>query len=101
MDQQEHLIVEVLEVEEIQEQENLTMMAKQMVEQEEMVEQNRVLAQEQEEVHGNPGGIGYYYDYPIHNFSWPDPLCTGENGTGGLLIIYSNNLNNSGIIESN
>ena len=68
-----------------------------------MVEQNKLVVgtQEQEAVHGNPGGIGYYNDGGFNFTSWPDPACTGENGTGGLLIIYSNNLNNSGIIESN
>ena len=66
-----------------------------------MVEQNRVLAQEQEEVHGNPGGIGYYNDGGYKFTSWPDPACTGENGTGGLLIILSDNLDNKGTIDSN
>ncbi len=46
---------------------------------------------------GNPGGNGTkfskVYDIPI----W----YTGENGTGGLLMIYSNSLINNGTIEAN
>jgi prepilin-type N-terminal cleavage/methylation domain-containing protein len=41
---------------------------------------------------GNPGGVGSGTVCCTH--------APGDNGTGGLLIIYANNLNNSGIISS-
>lgn len=42
---------------------------------------------------GNPGGYGM-----TRGYVWSG---SGENGTGGLLIIYINNLNNNGKIETN
>lgn len=44
---------------------------------------------------GNPGGKG------AENGLGNVEEGTGENGTGGLLIIYSNTVNNSGKIEAN
>ena len=44
---------------------------------------------------GNPGGIGGQNGFGNATDG------TGENGTGGLLIIYSNIINNPGKIESN
>lgn len=46
----------------------------------------------QVEVHGNTGGAGAGVSGFVHN--------PGSNGTGGLLIIYSKNLTNSGSISS-
>lgn len=48
---------------------------------------------------GNPGGKGYHSTggwNKIQNNS-----ILGQNGTGGLMIIYSNEIYNAGIIESN
>ena len=44
---------------------------------------------------GNPGGNGG--GDGLGN----QPAYKGEDGTGGLLVIYTNNLNSTGIIESN
>ena len=44
---------------------------------------------------GNPGGIGGQNGFGNAQDG------TGENGTGGLLVIYSNNVDNKGKIESN
>lgn len=44
---------------------------------------------------GNPGGKSYYYNNGKY-LNIPD----GENGTGGLLVIYSNNFENNNTIEA-
>ena len=45
---------------------------------------------------GNPGGFGMKSMTTYFN-----SIFSGENGTGGLLIIYGENINNNNIIKSN
>lgn len=45
---------------------------------------------------GNPGGYGMKSSSTYYN-----SVFSGENGTGGLLIIYGNNIINNGNIKSN
>ena len=45
---------------------------------------------------GNPGGYGMKSESTYSNSTF-----AGENGTGGLLIIYGENINNNNIIKSN
>ena len=45
---------------------------------------------------GNPGGYGAKFVS-----GWLSSSNKGEDGTGGLLIIYSNNIENNGNITSN
>ncbi len=44
---------------------------------------------------GNPGGKSYYYDRGSY-LEIPD----GENGTGGLLVIFANDFENNNILEA-
>ncbi len=48
---------------------------------------------------GNKGGKGTYSSRYFNSFDWEEG--NGENGTGGLLAIYADVLNNRGQIVSN